>query len=194
MDVSNLVAKTDILIEEAKKRGVLTIGIGDGGNEIGMGLIRDTVRKVIPTGANCICPCHSGIAAATETDVLIVSSVANWGSYGLEACLAIATDTPKVLHDGTFERFILEASIRAGIVDPSTGISEGWADGIYTDINVYLVEMLNKIIEFKDPNSWRKHVSKSWKKDKAAIDKVNKQIERYAQYLLEKEDAVFNGL
>jgi len=125
LDVSNLVAKTDILIGAARSRGILTIGIGDGGNEIGMGLIEDAIKRVVPTGANCGCPCQSGIAAASETDAVIVSSVANWGSYGLEACLAIATDTPKVLHDGTSERSILEASIRAGIVDPSSGLSEG---------------------------------------------------------------------
>lgn len=191
MDVSNLVAKADILIEEAKKRGVFTIGIGDGGNEIGMGLIKDTVKEVIPTAAKCVCPCQSGITAATETDVLIVSAVANWGSYGLEACLAIATDTPKVIHDGTLERLILEASIRAGIVDPASGLSDGVADGTYTDINVYLVEMLNKIIEFKDPNSWRKQVSKTWTSDKP---KVYRQIERFGNYLLEKDKTIFKYL
>ncbi len=191
MDVSNLVGKTDILFAEAKKRGILTIGIGDGGNEIGMGLIEEAVKKFVPTGANCVCPCGSGIAAATGTDALIVSAVANWGSYGLEACLAIATDTPKVLHDGTFERFILEASIKAGIVDPSTGLSEGHADGVYTDINVYLVEMLNKILEFKNPNSWRKQASSAWRKDRAAVER---QIARYGEYLLEKEKEIFKDL
>jgi len=191
MDVSTLVGKTDLLIEEARKRGILTIGIGDGGNEIGMGLIEDAVKKAIPTGAKCVCPCQSGIAAATGTDVLIVGAVANWGSYGLETCLAMATDTPKVLHDGTCERYILEASIRAGIVDPATGLSEGHADGVYTDIDVYLVEMLNKLIEFKSPNSWRKQSSAAWRKNMAA---VNKEIERYGQYLLSKEKDIFKDL
>jgi len=191
MDVSSIVAKTDILIEEAKKRGILTIGIGDGGNEVGMGLIKDAVRKLIPTAKECVCPCRAGIAAATATDALIVGSVANWGSYGLEACLAILSDTPKVLHDGNFERFILEASIRAGIVDPSTGLSEGHADGTHTHINVYLVEMLNKMIEYKSPDSWRKQASRSWKTD---LDSVREKIKRYGEYLQTKENSVFMDL
>jgi D-glutamate cyclase len=191
MDVSNLSAKTDILINDAKRRGILTIGIGDGGNEIGMGLIADTVRKVVPTAANCVCPCQSGIGAATETDALIVGAVANWGSYGLETCLAIASDTPKVLHNGAFERFILEASIRAGMVDPATGLSEGHADGVDTEINVYLIEMLNKIIEYKNPNSWRKRSSSAWRKNMAA---VTKEIEVYGQFLLNKEREIFKDL
>jgi len=190
MDVSNLVAKTDVLIEAAKKKGILTIGMGDGGNEIGMGLISDTVKSLIPTGKKCKCPCRAGIAAKTETDVLVVGSVANWGSYGVEACLAIATDTPKVLHDGCLERFILDASIRAGIVDPSTGLSEGYADGTHTEINVYLIEMLNKMIAYKNPTSWRQQASKSWKVD---LDAVNRQIESYGKYLLEKDDHIFRN-
>jgi len=191
MDISNMVAKTDILINEAKNRGILTIGIGDGGNEIGMGVIADAIKKIIPTGRKCICPCQAGIAAATTTDSLIVASVANWGSYGLETCLAIATDTPQVLHNGTFERFILEASIRSGIVDPSTGLSDGLADGTDTDINVYLVEILNKIIEYKNPNSWRKKVSRASKTD---IDSVLEKIERYGRYLLQNEHHIFKDL
>lgn len=191
MDISNMVAKTDILIEAAKRNGILTIGIGDGGNEIGMGLIADTVKETIPTARKCICPCQAGIAAATATDALIVASVANWGSYGLETCLALATDTPQVLHSGAFERIILQASIRAGIVDPSTGLSDGLADGTDTDINVYLVEMLHKIIEYKHPNSWRKKVSRQ---SKADIGTVLEKVERYGKYLLQNERAVFRDL
>jgi thiamine pyrophosphate-dependent acetolactate synthase large subunit-like protein len=70
------------------KEGVLTVGIGDGGNEIGMGNIYDTVRKVVPYGDQCKCPAKCGIADSTLVDVTVVATVSNWGAYGIEACLA----------------------------------------------------------------------------------------------------------
>ena len=39
-DYSEGRARTDYLVEEAAKRGIPTIGVGDGGNEIGMGAIQ----------------------------------------------------------------------------------------------------------------------------------------------------------
>jgi hypothetical protein len=33
----------DYLFEEAKRRGILTIGIGDLGNELGMGYIKEAI-------------------------------------------------------------------------------------------------------------------------------------------------------
>lgn len=59
-----------------------TIGIGDGGNEIGMGSIYRTVRAAnIPYGdkSACIVPC----------DHLIVATISNWGAIGLIGAVAI---------------------------------------------------------------------------------------------------------
>jgi len=39
-----IMAKIDLLFEEAKARGILTIGIGDGGNELGMGRIKELIQ------------------------------------------------------------------------------------------------------------------------------------------------------
>ncbi len=52
-----------------------TIGIGDGGNEIGMGNIRDTIATLDIRGSVTCC------------DELLVSDVSNWGAYGLIALL-----------------------------------------------------------------------------------------------------------
>jgi len=73
------VAKIDLIIREARRAGILTIGIGDGGNEIGMGNIREEIQKGIPFGNRCNCPCGEGIAPATETDFLVTATVSNWG-------------------------------------------------------------------------------------------------------------------
>jgi len=52
-----------------------TIAIGDGGNEIGMGKIRDTISQLD------IKP------AVTSCDELLVADVSNWAAYGLIALL-----------------------------------------------------------------------------------------------------------
>ena len=59
-----------------------TIGIGDGGNEIGMGSIYRTVREAnIPNGdkSACVVPC----------DHLIVATISNWGAVGLIGAFAV---------------------------------------------------------------------------------------------------------
>jgi D-glutamate cyclase-like, C-terminal len=53
-----------------------TIAIGDGGNEIGMGNIREAIATLDINAANTGC------------DELLVADVSNWGAYGLIALLA----------------------------------------------------------------------------------------------------------
>ena len=81
-------AALDVLFREASAQKIPTIGIGDGGNEIGFGMIPDIVRKYHPYGAKCQCPCQGGIGASIATDVLVVAAVSNWGAYAVETCLA----------------------------------------------------------------------------------------------------------
>ena len=70
--------------EEGWQRPWVTIGIGDGGNEIGMGALpRDIVSKDIPNGEL--------VAAATSTDHLIVAGVSTWGGYGLLSAMAMVS-------------------------------------------------------------------------------------------------------
>lgn len=81
--------KWSALFDEAAARGILSIGIGDGGNEVGMGRIVETTRAVQDYGAECQCPCGGGMATVEQTDHLIVAGVSNWGGYALEAALAL---------------------------------------------------------------------------------------------------------
>ena len=66
------------ILTEAPERKVVSIGIGDAGNEIGFGRIFDDVREIQEPGAVCRCPCD-GMATVAATDVLVVASVSNWG-------------------------------------------------------------------------------------------------------------------
>ena len=80
-DFSEGRSRLDYLVSEARERGIPTIGIGDGGNEIGMGNVRDAVAKHIPHGAE-ICP-------TTLTDILLPAGVSNWGAYAVAAAIAL---------------------------------------------------------------------------------------------------------
>ena len=60
-------ANAHFLALAARDRKILTIGIADGGNEIGCGLIADAVRDVQPHGKSCGCPrCSHGVAHGAQ--------------------------------------------------------------------------------------------------------------------------------
>jgi hypothetical protein len=153
-DVSPIAAKVDVLVEEARSRGILTIGIGDGGNEIGMGCIKETVKKVLPTGANCGCPCGAGTHAATETDILVVCMVSNWGCTAIEANLALAFERREILHDRALEEKMLEEGATAGFIDPAAGMGYSSGDAIDKDVHLAIVDVLNFIVKSRLQDSF----------------------------------------
>jgi len=146
-DTTAEMAKVDVLIREAGKRDILTLGIGDGGNEIGMGTIREAVREYIPYGAKCQCPCGAGIAPETPTDVLVTAAVSNWGAYGVLAALAILCENPKVLHDTETEARVLRRGADAGLIDGMTGYCVPGADGMEDKMHMALITLLNGIVD-----------------------------------------------
>jgi D-glutamate cyclase len=80
-DMTRETAPLHLLFDAATKVPWYTIGIGDGGNEIGMGsLPKEIIETEIPNG--------KVIAATTAVDSLIVAGVSNWGGYGLLAAMA----------------------------------------------------------------------------------------------------------
>lgn len=109
--------------------GRSSIGIGDGGNEIGMGKIpHETIVKNIPNGDLIHC--------RVPTDHLIVAGVSNWGAYALAAGLFVLLDRkpPADLFDPDRERAILEAMVRDGpLVDGVTGKQTATVDGLSWD-------------------------------------------------------------
>jgi hypothetical protein len=107
-------------------QSVVTIGIGDGGNEIGMGKIDPKlVASSIPTGAEIHC--------CVATDYLIVAGVSNWGSYALAAGLFLLRGQrpPVMLFDPQQEYHLLEILVReGGLVDGVTGQRSVSVDGL----------------------------------------------------------------
>lgn len=140
-------AYAEYMLERVSKQGSLTIGIGDGGNEVGMGKIKDTVKNFVPYGRECQCPCKGGIAAESSTDILVVATVSNWGGYGIEACLAHLINEPKLMHDPSMEERAIELAVKAGAIDGVTGLAEPSVDGMFKDIHSSIVRILYEIIK-----------------------------------------------
>ena len=146
MDTTACMAKADELVEVAKQNDIVSIGIGDGGNEVGMGLIEDAVRKFVPFGARCACPCEAGLAPVTETDVLVTSSVSNWGAYGIAACLAVMHKDSDAIHDEAMEMRTLREAADAGLIDGNTGYVDPGADGIPAVTHAAIITILRQIV------------------------------------------------
>ena len=135
------------LFAEARARGVLSVGIGDAGNEIGFGRIIDTVRAVQPEGAVCRCPCGQGMATVVETDVLMVAAVSNWGAYAVEAALAHVLDNPVLPHRPDEARRVIASCLDAGGLE-AVHCSRRWlVDGIDAEVSVSLVGVLNEMVK-----------------------------------------------
>jgi hypothetical protein len=62
--------------------GVTSTGIGDGGNEAGMGRVAEAVRQHIPLGQR--------IACVTDCDSLVAAGVSNWGAWALVGAVEAA--------------------------------------------------------------------------------------------------------
>jgi hypothetical protein len=140
-------AKIDILIREAKKREILTIGIGDGGNEIGMGVIADELRQWLPYGKKCRCPCGGGIVPTTKTDLLVPAAVSNWGAHGISAMLALIEGNREIFHCPEIEQRVLHACVDAGFIDGGSGYVNGGVDSLPMHIHMSLVDLLGAFVD-----------------------------------------------
>jgi hypothetical protein len=130
---SELVIKADLLFSEARKRGIATIGIGDGGNELGMGNVRSAIAAHLYRG--------EAVAPATEVDILIASVISNWGACGLAAAIAALAGKPEVLRAIDVIR-ITDRLVDAGAIDGLTAYVDPKNDGTSHEINRALMNFL----------------------------------------------------
>jgi D-glutamate cyclase len=138
-DYSEGRARIDYLVEAASERRIPTIGVGDGGNEIGMGAISEAVCKYVPHG-EILC-------ARVGADVLLPAGVSNWGCYGIQAALAILTGKPQLAHKASLEKHLIEAAAASGLVDGNTGKCEPTVDGMPVEVHMGIVQLLEATVE-----------------------------------------------
>ena len=114
----------------------VTIGIGDGGNEIGMGTVRARVARA---GA-----VFRAIASVVKVQHLVVAGVSNWGAYGVVAELARLAGRP-LLHTAEEEEAMVRACVDAGAVDGLTRRAEPTVDGLPLPAHIGMLELLRTL-------------------------------------------------
>lgn len=167
LNVTELEAKTDILFQKLKEKGVLNIAIGDLGNETGMGAIAEHIKKYIPFTEEhqCQCECQGGILAATSADYIITATVSDWGCYAMMAALAYLKNDLDIFHKGEMEREVMRVATRNGMIDMTGSLIPG-IDGFNTQMNVNIVELMRQCVGYA-----RKYEGKSDHWFEAVLDK-----------------------
>jgi hypothetical protein len=130
VDITEQMSPAHRLFEAVQGRpGITTIGIGDGGNEIGMGKISwEVIRRNIPRGGL--------VACRVPVDHVLVCGVSNWGAYGLAAGVLLLRGQPLrgELFEPERERQLLEVMVEQGpLVDGVTGRPTATVDGLPFD-------------------------------------------------------------
>lgn len=119
--LDELVPSADRLLTPPGERSYATIAVGDGGNELGMGHLRDSLMDRINLGELIFCD--------TEADHVIPAGISNWGAYALAASLAVLSGKP-ILIKPEDELAVLEAQVAVGAVDGCTRKNEVSVDGV----------------------------------------------------------------
>jgi hypothetical protein len=120
-DATGFTRDVDRWFLEAPARGWSTIGVGDGGNEIGMGRVRGAVVEHVAHGAV--------MASIVETDALVVAGTSNWGVWGILAELSDMVGA-SLLPTPAQSRSVLQKCIAAGMVDATSKQPRMRVDGL----------------------------------------------------------------
>lgn len=115
------------IIEAARERGITTISIGDGGNEIGMGALAETIEKYVPHG--------EAICAREVADIALISGVSNWWGWGVSALLSRMYGI-NLLPSDDMERGMLHEMVMAGSVDGCTKKPEETVDNLPMEVHL----------------------------------------------------------
>lgn len=149
LDVTALEAKSDVLFQKCKEAGALTIAVGDLGNELGMGSIKEHIKKYVPYARNgaCVCGCGGGILAKTKADHIITATVSDWGCYAMMAALAFLKQDMDIIHTGEMEREVMKTATRSGMID-MTGWLDPAIDGFGIQMNKLIVDLMRECIAY----------------------------------------------
>jgi D-glutamate cyclase len=134
------------ILTEATERKVVSIGIGDAGNEIGFGRIFDAVREIQEPGAVCRCPCGDGMATVAATDVLVVASVSNWGAYAIDACLAHLLGREDLPESPKMAERVIQACFDGGGYEAVFCTQRDLVDGIASETSIGLTQILREMV------------------------------------------------
>jgi hypothetical protein len=127
--LDGMVADLDYLVRGCGDRNVPFIGVGDGGNELGMGLLADDLKAIYPKAIDAG-KGRGGVAAVACADHVVFSSVSNWAITGVIAALAALLENPLIFHDPEVEARCVERCCASGCVDGITSSPDHIIDGV----------------------------------------------------------------
>jgi hypothetical protein len=132
LDITRYTARVDHLFTDHPA----SVGIGDGGNEIGLG----NLSAYVPTVPTLVeKPCM------TTTTRLVIASVSNWGGYGLVAAMSLRKGR-NLLPTIEEERDLVRKTADHGAVDGMSSKSEYRVDGFSLDENSETLVRLHDLI------------------------------------------------
>ena len=134
VDFTTKNAKIDHLFDQHP----YSVGIGDGGNEIGMGNLRD----VIPTIEHEFLPKNPCVTTTTE---LIIASCSNWGGYGLVAALSLR-EKRNLLPSIEQGKQLVRDCVAAGAVEGMSGERKEWVDNRDLESDAVCLRDLHELI------------------------------------------------
>ncbi|MEK7756486.1 MAG: glutamate cyclase domain-containing protein, partial [Planctomycetota bacterium] len=138
IDISATTFPLDDLFLEATRKGLTTIGVGDGGNEIGMGKVFAEALSTIDHGPD--------IASTVATDFCIAAGVSNWGAYGLAGALSVLSGRDLLpTADGCMKDIDRVVRI-GGAVDGVTHRREPTVDGLDLSVSIRMLENIRRQI------------------------------------------------
>ncbi|MNF58363.1 hypothetical protein D3C84_399150 [compost metagenome] len=162
--LDGMVGDLDYLFNKAKSRGIMTLGIGDGGNELGMGVIAKELPTFSPKAVDCGTPGRGGVGAVTAADWLVISNISNWGATGIVAALSALLENPFVFHEPEIETRSTELCIAHGGVDgmfmgpepAHDGIAMREYEGMVRSLRGSVMRAMGHSINWKgDQGDWR---------------------------------------
>lgn len=140
----------DDLVIEANRLEKITIGIGDGGNEIGFGKIYGQLVSTMPELHNTKkTPCGGGIFSVVPTGTLVIGSSSNLGAYGVCAALAMLNQNQDLCHTPEEEIALHYIGVGLGMSDGGTGAIIPDCDGIPAETNAAMVRMMQTMVEME---------------------------------------------
>lgn len=138
--------KPQYLFREAAERGILTCGIGDGGNEVGFGVVHEEVSDIMPAGRRCECGCGGGSVTVTPTDVLCVAAISDWGGYGVAAMIGHLLERPGLLIGADDLERMLRAAVDHGAYDGALARPVLSDDGVPLRAHRAMINMLGEML------------------------------------------------
>lgn len=135
--IDDMITDSALLLTESKAAGAVTICIGDGGNEMGMGTFRGVVYENVH--------CGELICSNDHADFALASGVSNWWSWGIAALLSRETGK-NLLPTDAEETELLHHVVTVGGVDGCTKENSETVDNLSLETNLSVLRAVRNLL------------------------------------------------